>query len=198
MLRTDSLLLLLCLGGVVLCLDGGELLAFRCGFTRTSFSLEKVTSIYSPYKVTSSSSFVSRSTPYNHPPEWSVEGTSTRINSCFVSKIEANPWWTLDLDSSREIKNIQVVTPSSLRTGVNLANFDRLAMYVSNSSSISGNKSQCGATYNYPINGSLPESVPFECGSLTGRYIHATVDPSGSNGQLILCEVIVNVANGKY
>jgi hypothetical protein len=110
-----------------------------------------------------------------------------------MSEMEIRPWWKIDLNDQREIRNVRVVLLPHDRvnnvppdTDFREGDLNNLTIYVSNSSQ---RGVQCGDRWSFHTGHTA--ALLFNC-SVYGRFVSVTTDTDIGNRSLGLCSVVIN------
>jgi hypothetical protein len=176
--------------------SGGESRGFKLKYSAI-FCEGHLVDISSPVTVTASSNYLSPSGMEFAPSLAIQPDTSHTWPSCFISKKEVNPWFTIAFESVISLFNmrlgVRISGGGQLPKDFTLSGMDKLSVYVSNSSTTETSGGQlCGNSWSY----AHTKNIMLDCGkNLTGRYVHITL-PSTAPTYLLICFMVLNKENG--
>ena len=156
--------------------------------------VDQVLDISSPVKVTASSSILISGTRFT---SFIQADTSYVWANCFTSKLEANPWFRLELKSVTSIFNVQLEVRAQsgeeLPADYNPTGMANLSVYVSNSGTNRMEKNTlCGNPWAYQNT----KMINLNCTrNLRGNFVHVIV-PSSSPTYLAICSIVLNRDDG--
>ena len=154
----------------------------------------------SPVTATASSWYVinTKSLQIGFPPQMAIQADTGQVtNTCFLSKMESQPWFTIEFKSVISIFNVRLVvraeTFSYLPDNFVLRGMDNLSVYVSNSSTLGDrNQQRCDNPWKYIST----NNILLDCGeNRSGRFVHVTV-PSATPTYLLICSIVFNRETG--
>jgi protein tyrosine phosphatase len=151
--------------------------------------------IYSPVKVNSSSTLSEKSKAFD--PQLAIQAdTSSVLDSCFISKKEINPWYTLQFTNVTSVFNVRLgvkIRENGTLETFKLRMMNSLTVYVRQSLEVARNSQQiCGSPWKF----NRTPFIMFTCERvLKGRFLDIIVD-SSKLSQLLICSIVINIENG--